>query len=454
MNRQQYGWLLALGGLVWWTANTGVRAETADPKWQELDQKVRILERKLELADEAAAAKAKETPTLSAGPGGFSLASADKAFSLRLRGFVQADGRVYADDEGDRLSDTFLLRRARIILDAQLGKHFAARIAPDFGGGQSQLQDAYVDFKGSDALNLRVGRTKVPLGLERLQSSTERLFNETALVTALTPNRDEGILLYGALGKGVLEYHLGAFNGGPDGASIDSDTNDEFDLAARVWLTPFKHSDAEALQGLSFGLAGTVGEQSGTTNAPGLPTYRTTGQNTFFSYRTSTNAADTAVADGDRTRIAPQVYYAVGPWSLHGEYIISEQDVGNGSGSASLEQEAWQLATSWVLTGEKPSLKGVSPAKPFDPAKGQWGAFELKARVGELSIDDAAFEGGYAQATRSARSAEAVGGGLNWYLTRNAKLSLDYEQTTFDGGAADGDRPDEKIVIARAQVSF
>lgn len=444
----------ALAGLVLAGGN-GVRAESAtDGKLQELDQKVRILERKLEIADEAAATKAKEAPTFTAGKDGFGWASADKGYSLKLRGYGQADGRFYLDDEDKKVSDTFLLRRARVIIDGQLGRPFAFRIAPDFGGGSSQLQDGYLDFKSSDAFNLRFGRTKVPFGLERLKSSTDTLFNETGLPTALTPAYDEGVLLYGAFGQGALEYQLGVFNGGPDGASVDSDTNDDKDLAARLWLTPFKNSDAGALNGLSFGVAGTFGKQSGTTNAAGLPSFRSSGQQSFFSYKTSTNAADIAIADGDRVRVSPQFYYVTGGLGLLGEYVLVDQDVANGKGSDSLGNEAWQLEASYVLTGESPSLKGVKPLKPFNPEAGQWGAWELKARVGELTIDEAAFDKGYADIKKSAKSAEAIGAGVNWYLTSNAKFSLDYEQTTFDGGASTGDRPEEKVVIARAQVAF
>lgn len=440
-----------MGGVMLTAGATGVRAET---KLEDLDQKVKILERKLEIADEAAAAKAKEAPTFTAGKDGFGWSSADKLYSLKLRGYAQADARYFLDDDDKKVSDTFLLRRARVIIDGQLGKQFAFRIAPDFGGGTSQLQDGYLDYKSSDVFNLRFGRTKVPFGLERLQSSTDTLFNETGLTTALTPAYDEGILAYGSFGKGALEYQVGVFNGGPDGASIDSDTNDDKDLAARLWLSPFKNSDVSALSGLSFGVAGTFGKQSGTTNAPGLPSYRSAGQQSFFSYKTSTNAAATALADGDRTRISPQFYYAVGSLGVLGEYVIVEQDVGNGKGSTALENEAWQLQASYVLTGETPSLKGVKPLKPFDLAAGQWGAWELKARVGELTVDDAAFDEGYADAKKSAKSAEAVGAGVNWYLSNNAKFSVDYEQTSYDGGAAKGDRPEEKVVIARAQVAF
>jgi len=44
---------------------------------------------------------------------------------------------------------------------------------------------------------------------------------------------------------------------------------------------------------------------------------------------------------------------------------------------------------------------------------------------------------------------------VNWYLTANAKLALNYSHTAFDGGAAGGsDRNDEKALFTRAQIAF
>jgi phosphate-selective porin OprO/OprP len=139
---------------------------------------------------------------------------------------------------------------------------------------------------------------------------------------------------------------------------------------------------------------------------------------------------------------------------LLGEYILSEQEIANGKSSDSLENSGWQLTASQVLTGESPSLKGVKPLRPYNPSKGDWGAFELALRYSELTLDDQTFDAGYADLKKSASAADAIGVGVNWYLTSNVKLVLNYEQTTFTDGASDGDRPDEQIVIARAQVKF
>jgi hypothetical protein len=78
----------------------------------ELDQKQRILERKWELLQEEAAAKAKEAPALIAGKDGFALKSADGKFQLKLRGYTQTDGRFFLGDEEKCLTNTFLLRDA------------------------------------------------------------------------------------------------------------------------------------------------------------------------------------------------------------------------------------------------------------------------------------------------------------------------------------------------------
>lgn len=453
MNRtKRSGWAAVVLGLA---GAWGLRAETVEtPTLEALDQKVRILERKLELAGEAEAAKVKETPLLAAGKDGFVLSSADKAFQLKLRGYAQADGRFFLDDSAGQAVDTFVLRRARTIFEGKLGERLEFRLAPDFGNGKAELQDAYLDCLLFPGLRARLGRTKVPLGLERLQSSADTLFVEPGLPTALTPNYDAGLLLQGVAQGGAADYAVGAVNGGPDGASLDVDANDGKDLVARVFLTPWKGAQAAAWNGLSFGLAGTLGRQQGSDTAPGLPALRTAGQQTFFSYRTSTNRADTAFASGDRVRLSPQLYWALGSLGVLAEFVLCEQEVASGKGADTIRNQAWQVAASYVLTGERPSLKGVEPRRALDPSKGQWGALELAARAGELTVDAAAFDGGFASRQTAAESAQSWGLGCTWYLTRNAKLQADYEHTAFTGGAAAGDRADEQAVLTRLQMAW
>jgi phosphate-selective porin OprO/OprP len=227
------------------------------------------------------------------------------------------------------------------------------------------------------------------VGLERLQSATDILFIERAFPTVIAPNRDLGFELTGDVADTLVHYDIGIFDGVVDGASLDTDAGDNKDFEGRLFLTPFKHSKVPAVAGLSIGVAGTIGNEHGTQAAPALPSYRTPGQNSFFSYRSDTTAV-AAVANGRRWRISPQAYWHLGPLGLLGEWIRSSQEVSRGATTAKIGAKAWQAAGSFTLTGEDASYRGVSPKRPVT-TKGGFGAIELVARYSELKVDDAAF---------------------------------------------------------------
>jgi phosphate-selective porin OprO/OprP len=385
----------------------------------------------------------KDEAKVSAGPDGFVIQGSD--YRMRIGGYLQVDGRFYAQDKDSVATNTFLLRRARPIFQGTVGKYFDFYLSTDFGQGQVTLFDAYLNVKTSNKLQLRVGKFKPPVGLERLQSAASIMFVERALPTALVPNRDVGVQLHGELAGGVAAYAIGVFDGALDGALIDVDANDGKDVAGRVFFQPFVRGSS-TLKGLGVGIAGTKGKQLGLP----LPSFRTGGQIVFFSY------LPTATADGTRTRVAPQASFYAGPVGLFGEWTRSRQHVRKGADAAeSVANDAWDVSGSVLLTGEAATAAGVRPRRSFDPAKGTWGALELAARVNGFDVDPTAFSGGYADPARSARKARAWAVGFNWYLNRNVKYVLDYERTTFTGGAAGGgDRRPENAILFRSQVAF
>lgn len=435
------------------TVSSGLADEVND-RINELDQKTRILERKLEIAEEAAAEQAKKTPTLKADGSGFAITAPDKSFEIKLRALIQADARFFFNDDSKTLDDTFLMRRVRPTIEGTLGKNGDFRITPEFAGSSTTLFDAYAGYKFSDLFKVRGGKFKPPVGLERLQSGSDIRFIERAHPTSLVPNRDVGLQLFGDIVKDVLTYEAGVFNGVADGVNGVTDVSDDKDFVGRIFATPLKNTDIDALRGLSLGVGGSIGKEEGEVGSTGLTTIRSPGQASVFSYRTSTNASDNVAADGDRTRISPQFTYYYGSLGVLGEYVISSQDVSRGDDSETLDNDAWQIATTYVLTGEENSFKGINPKNPFDFSKGTWGAFELALRYSELNVDDKTFPT-YANPDRAVSGIQSWAIGLNWYLTRNLRSSLTYEQSTFDGGAAKGaDRDDEEVLFARFQVSF
>lgn len=418
----------------------------------ELDQQVRILQRLRELAADSSAAGAKDRVTATASPkDGFSIKSADGKYAVRLKGLVMVDGRFFPGDSANPVTNSFFLRRARPILEATVGKYLEFRITPDFGQGTTVLFDAYTDVKVSPALAVRVGKFKAPVSLERLQSASDIVLAERAFPSGLAPNRDVGLQLSGEIPKGVFAWQAGVFNGVPDLGNGDNDVTDAKDLVGRVFFQPFT---AGPLTGLGFGVGASTGLERGSTAAPALASYRTPGQQTFFRYASSTTApAANAYADGRRSRLLPQAYFYSGPLGLIGEYAQSWQTVTRSGTTAKLKHTAWQTTGSIFLTGEKNSFKSASPRKPFDPKAGTFGAIELAAQYGELSLDDATFPT-FASTTSAPSKARAWGVGVNWYLARAIKVVVDYERTTFTGGTATGDRAPENFVVTRVQHSF
>ncbi|HWQ93513.1 MAG TPA: porin, partial [Clostridia bacterium] len=412
---------------------------------EDLDQKVKILERNRELEQEAAAAKASEAPRLTVGERGFSFASANTNFVLQLRGLAQVDTRIFFDDGGTVGNTTFLLRRLRPILQGTVFRDFDFLFAPDFGGsGSPQIVDAYVNYRLRPELQLQIGKLKVPVGLEQLQSDTYTFFSERGLPTTLVPNRDLGFQLHGNLFRETLSYQVGVFNGVGDARSSSNvDFDDNKSVAARLFFQPFKNS-THAFRGLRFGVAGSW-EDLQTNSTTGLPSttggslsgYATPVGQQYFAYNPSTG---TVLADGEHWRLSPQAYWYYGPFGLLAEYVVSEQKVrrfGPDAQSARLANTAWQVAASWVLTGEEATFSGVQPRRSFNPLEGRWGALQLVARYGQVDIDPDAFPL-FANPETSARRAHEYGLGLNWYLNRNLRVNASYSHTYFTGGGGSG----------------
>ena len=498
---------------------------------QELDQKIRVLDRKNELAEEAAAAKKKETPVVKASEKGFGLESADGKNSIRLRGILQTDYRGYNSAYRDTRSrsdyragdldnglngfsdtgDTWLIRRARPTVEGTVFGIFDYRFTEDFAGGNATVVDAYVDARFNPAFQVKVGKFKPYVGLERLQSASDIKFIERSYVTNdILPNRDLGIALHGDVLDNKLSYAFGLTNGVADGGNSSTGTQWDNDLeyTARLFATPFK-DQASALSGLGFGTALTYTDSTGESNLNftdtssadgtrnGLPSYVSDGQNTVFRYNTwSSGTTPGAVNDGKRFRFAPQANYYLGPLGVIAEYVRETQGVSNYVGGSppaggtatdffvkpgthkTLTNNAWQIAASYLITGEEASFKGVKPKNDFDLDKGGWGAWELVARYHELNIDNDAFKnkagtdyrqsaGAYADLSKSVKSAHSYDLGVNWYLNQDVKIALNYLHTTFDGGdIAQGqtainktgsnvrDREDENAIFARFQVAY
>ena len=444
------------------------RALTDLERLEQLEQEVALLKRKLEVQQEDATAKAATTPIVGAGPDGFFLKSPDSKYIFKLRGYAQADSRWLTDSDTSG-SDTFLIRRARPIFEGTLADVVDFKIMPDFAGSTLVLFDAYANLRYFPQAQLMAGKFKPPLGLERLQSATATMFTERGFPTYLVPNRDVGAMVWSDLAEGTFTYQIAAFNGVRDSGNNqtgDVDTDDGKDVVARFFVHPFRPLKSEWLDNLGIGLAGSYGSVDDQSPA----SFKTPAASTnFFQYRGASAAFAAVVGDGQRVRWSPQAYWYAGPFGLLAEYVSSQEEMRRDplpaapgdSNRAKLTHTAWQVAVSYALTGENASYKGLIPASSFSPSEGTWGAFEVAARYGEIDFDDDSFSGGAASFADPAVAVTQAQGwtvGLNWYLNRYLKLMVDFDRTSFDGGASGvgntGNRPSEETLFTRLQLTY
>jgi phosphate-selective porin OprO/OprP len=354
------------------------------------------------------------------------------------------DGRWFFDDSAPDDDSEWLLRRVRPSFEGKFGERIAFRLMPDFGGGDSQLIDAYVDTTLGAGVLLRAGKFKAPVGLERLQSANSLRMVERSYVTELLPNRDLGVQLFG--GSPRLQWAAGLFNGVDDGRSGDQDDDGNQEVALRLFSELFGSSKSASVFGIGVGAS--YGSTDGASGTPLLSGYRSPGQNTVFGYRTG---GDGTFADGERLRLSPQFYWYSGSVGLMGEWARVSQDVRRVTGgldrSATLDHDAWQLTAEWFLTGDKAGFRDPETV----------GAVQLVARISRLSIDDDAFGAGansFAEPAAAVQTADTWGAGVNWRPMEGLKASFVYQQSSFEGGAPAGDRPDEKVLFVRLQQAF
>jgi phosphate-selective porin OprO/OprP len=334
--------------------------------------------------------------------------------SLKFGLLLQEDGR-FSVDEPSPVADQFTLRKARPTLTGRVARRIEFKIMPDFGGGEAQVMDAYVDVRLSRAFRLRAGKDKVPVGHEWLQVDASTAFPERALPNGLVSHRDVGVQAIGTAGERV-SYAAGLFRD---------------DAAGRLTVK------------LRRGVGAHLGAARSLDDAALTP-LRTSVQQRYFAYGPG------VAAGGPQTRLAPAVFFYRGSFGAFGEYVHAAQTVTRGSTRHEVATGAWDVTGSYVITGEPASDRGVRPAHRFDPAHHHWGALQLVARYAALAVDRAAFDAGVAAAGAS-RSADQVSVGANWYPTAFLKWYGTFEHVEFDAASQ---RPAENVVVVRFQVAF
>ena len=384
------------------------------------------------------------------------LQSADGDVRIELGGRLQVDYAAVESNTrrltGPSLVDEFYARRGRLELSGTFYRWIDFRVecemssiahntisTPTSGTSEVCLNDAYLDFRFSPELALRVGQFVLPFGYEETYSNKYTDQIERSIVDELEPEYSVGVSLHGSLLSGIVGYEVGVANAGDGGigsARNVAPINNGKDAFGKIILAPFKTTGNYWLKGLQLEGETMWGDEGPGTSPQGRTMARGNARFTWFGAQTT---------NGDRTRYGGDLQWAVGPAALRFEYLeVLNQRRRMGPAGRSLDDvdaAGWFISGAWILTGENKVLNGpVEPRHPFSPfaANSGWGAWEVTLRYAELTFDSKnplnllGGAGSVAVGPATTDGAEAITAGVNWYLNRWVRYMINWNNYWYD----------------------
>jgi phosphate-selective porin OprO/OprP len=411
---------------------------------------------------------------------GFFMQSADGSFQLRITGQIQADYREFfqkvdssttantavAGSPTTGSPDTFLIRRARLGIEATMMDYYEFRLLPDFAGSSiaKSITDAYLNIHYWDEFQFEIGKFKQPFSYEELIQDRYVPTMERSMIDQLTPQRDEGAMIHGHKCFGDrFEYGLAISNGDQNDSTIDDHNNKDFN--GRIDMRPFNDPEGwDLVRYFGIGISGGVGVEEdalGTTSSPSIIT--TPATVTWFAYNSG------VLANGLRDRVSPEVTYFYHSFGFASQYFQENQmlQLSATKPIVDVPTNGYYVMATYLLTGEQryDYTQQIDPIHPFDPncPFQSSGAWEAVLRFERLAVGHEAFTAGLATDTagsnnRSSPECSETTLGLNWYLNKWVRAQLNWEHANFDSPVKIGNAPKgftvEDALYCRFQIIF
>lgn len=363
--------------------------------------------------------------------GGLSLKTRDGAFTTKLGGRLQLDAASYQGQP--RQGDGTEVRRAYLTLQGKMYHDWGYRLQYNFantGSDGKGILDAYIDYKGFEWADVRVGHFKEPFTLHEATSDNFVTFTERATVAAFSPGRKLGVMASQKFSNWTWAASIAGESVSTKGGSDD----EGWGISSRVTFAPIQ-GEGELLH-LGFGA-----------------NYRDTGGANTVRFRqqaethiAGVNIVDTgAITNSEQVlKLGAELATVMGPFSAQAEYISTAVDR---QGMADLDFDGWYVETGYFLTGESRRYKAGKFLRPKpDSIVGNdgIGAWQLAWRYSTLDLSDGLIEGG---------EVDAMTLGVNWYPTPTLRFTANYvDVLDVKGGPNDGMEP--RLFQVRSQWAF
>jgi len=396
-----------------------------------LKQRVAALEEAIAKAD-AAAKKAK--------------AAAAKKPSVKVDGRVFLDWTWFTQDAGSvtQIGDQengFEPRAAWIGVGGKMNQVFEWKLSMNFAGTQPNdldddflspvFQDTYGQMNELPLVgHAKIGYFKEPMSLELQTSSRFITFMERSFVNDMIPSYNLGGMIFDTAFNDRVTWATGVFTGNLDNRTLrfQDDGHGAF-WTSRATFLPW-YDEGSGGRGLwhvggSYSYHALNGEDA---------RYRARPQCHIGSRIVDT----TAMAANYTNTVGVETAFLYGPFSIQSEYV--EAYVNRTGGDETAQFNAFYIQTSFFLTGENRSYskkKGsFGRVTPYEPV------FRVRDADGCIQTGKGAWEVAYRLSTIDLNDADITGGnatthtlGLNWYLTPNMRVVLNYinAETRKDG---------------------
>jgi phosphate-selective porin OprO/OprP len=348
-------------------------------------------------------------------------------FRVDFIGKFQWDARHPGDDPRD--FDSTELHRARLGFDARFLRHFDFSLERELTERELERssrawKDVYLNVDYTDYARVRIGKFKIPFGLDQLTSISNLDFVYRSLAGSyLAPARDIGVMVYGDTADNRINYWGGVFKQDGENARSGRIVGADETGAVRATVRPFRVQGRSLLDQLELGSAFAVSTLSndGSVLPNGLRGRTTMSQFVFF---------EPVFVDGQRRRFEVDGDWTFESLAVRAEYTdVRDTRHGQGLGDDDLPDaraRSWYVSGAYVLTGERKN-RPVNPRREF--GRGGIGAVEAVARFERIWFDSA---GGQDEAFRHPRaetillSADRVfTAGVNWYVNPWVKVQFD-----------------------------
>jgi phosphate-selective porin OprO/OprP len=363
------------------------------------------------------------------------------AFGMNLN--YQYDADNFSHDNG-AFTDSNTFRRKQLGIYARKNGVFDFKMAYDFES--HAWLDVFLRFQSAalfkqDLGALRLGFTKIPVGLENLTSSMATSFIEAALPTeAIKETRRIGIDW--ALQRPHFIINAGYYyRGGPkpgEGYLFNGTpkTKGKTGAARLVWIPLNEPGNV-----LHFAASAAKETPAGNVNMfgvfqPATEVIRTRPEAGLTSVRL-VNSGDINFAD-HIDRVGLEQLWISGPWSVQSEYLDAR--IQRPFGLSTYRASGYYVFGSWVLTGESRGYANgvVSDLRPQQ----KFGAVELLLRYSAVDLNDEPILGGKEHDWTL---------GLNWYLNRYLKIQTNLIHADSE---RQGKSVDPNIFETRLQVTL